>query len=394
MNFEPQKFFVGLMEFFSILLPGALLTYLLKDDLGRRFLGQSNYDKLGGAEGWVVFLFSSYLLGHFLFLIGSLLDDYVYDPIRKATERKQFESLSSGGTLSPLLARCLAGAFFKKNVEDAVEKVVVIKEDYLKRIKAANAVNAFQWCKARLAIERPETLATVHRFEADSKFFRSFIALLVGFLVAALYHRQWELAGISAVLLALGFWRYMEQRFKSTQQAYWTILTLEAGKQPQLSSTLDTPSSLNSNQKSTGPSHAGGVVSRKKAGGRRYLLVQAKRDPNQWVLPKGHIERDENAKYTAVREVKEETGVWARIKDELKTSDYTVEGKSVSVCFFLMEAVAKGKRKDRKRKHKWLSLERALRQATHEESKELLRLGERKQTQPITSSPITTMISS
>ena len=28
-NFEPQKFFIGLMDFFSILLPGALLTYLL-----------------------------------------------------------------------------------------------------------------------------------------------------------------------------------------------------------------------------------------------------------------------------------------------------------------------------------------------------------------------------
>jgi hypothetical protein len=29
MNVDPQKFFIGLMGFFSILLPGALLTYLL-----------------------------------------------------------------------------------------------------------------------------------------------------------------------------------------------------------------------------------------------------------------------------------------------------------------------------------------------------------------------------
>ena len=28
MNFEPEKFFIGLMDFFSILLPGALLTFL------------------------------------------------------------------------------------------------------------------------------------------------------------------------------------------------------------------------------------------------------------------------------------------------------------------------------------------------------------------------------
>ena len=29
MNFDPQKLFVGLMDVFSILLPGALLTWLL-----------------------------------------------------------------------------------------------------------------------------------------------------------------------------------------------------------------------------------------------------------------------------------------------------------------------------------------------------------------------------
>jgi hypothetical protein len=31
MNFEPQKFFIGLIDFFSILLPGAVLTYLTKE---------------------------------------------------------------------------------------------------------------------------------------------------------------------------------------------------------------------------------------------------------------------------------------------------------------------------------------------------------------------------
>lgn len=33
MNFDPQKFVIGLMDFFSILLPDALLTYLLMGDL-------------------------------------------------------------------------------------------------------------------------------------------------------------------------------------------------------------------------------------------------------------------------------------------------------------------------------------------------------------------------
>lgn len=39
MNFDPQKFFIGLMDFFSILLPGALLTYLLMGEMGSVVLG-------------------------------------------------------------------------------------------------------------------------------------------------------------------------------------------------------------------------------------------------------------------------------------------------------------------------------------------------------------------
>ena len=63
MNLDPQKFFVGLMDFFSILLPGALLTYLLMGELGPVALGNRYYE-VAGAEGWAAFLFASYLFGH------------------------------------------------------------------------------------------------------------------------------------------------------------------------------------------------------------------------------------------------------------------------------------------------------------------------------------------
>jgi hypothetical protein len=39
MNFEPQKFFIGMMNFFSILLPGSLLTWLLMGVVGPVVLG-------------------------------------------------------------------------------------------------------------------------------------------------------------------------------------------------------------------------------------------------------------------------------------------------------------------------------------------------------------------
>lgn len=49
MTFDPQKLFIGLMDFFSILLPGALLTYLLMDDVGPILLGE-RYGKFAGTE--------------------------------------------------------------------------------------------------------------------------------------------------------------------------------------------------------------------------------------------------------------------------------------------------------------------------------------------------------
>lgn len=52
MNFDPQKFFIGLMDFFSILLPGVLLIWLLMDGVGPAVLGD-RYDRLDGTQGWV-----------------------------------------------------------------------------------------------------------------------------------------------------------------------------------------------------------------------------------------------------------------------------------------------------------------------------------------------------
>lgn len=49
MNFEPQKFFIGLVDFFSIFMPGALLTYLVKDWAALKFLGSAGYP-LNGAN--------------------------------------------------------------------------------------------------------------------------------------------------------------------------------------------------------------------------------------------------------------------------------------------------------------------------------------------------------
>jgi ADP-ribose pyrophosphatase YjhB (NUDIX family) len=378
MNFEPQKLFIGLMDFFSIFLPGALLTYLLRTKMCP-ILAADLCAKPADAEGWAVFLFASYLLGHLVFLLGSWLDEF-YDWARRHTLDAQIRRFAHGGKLLHWLARALIWLVFKGERNLAVNQAVKIKQQALGALQAQDSVNAFQWSKALLNIESPSSLALVQRFEADSKFFRCLAVVLLLLLAAWPLRDLWPLplqdgwprAGVPVVLvllLLLALWRYMEQRFKSINQAYWSVITLTAsGGKVVLSKATPLQGS---------PTHAGGVVSRTDGGKVEYLLVEAKKDPSEWVLPKGHVEESEDFCETAVREVHEETGVWARIKDHVDNpSSYPVNGTAITVRFYLMEFAAWGRQKDANRRHKWLSPQEAIVKATHPETKKLLELAE------------------
>jgi 8-oxo-dGTP pyrophosphatase MutT (NUDIX family) len=371
MNFEPQKVFIGLMDFFSILLPGALLTYLLMDEVGPVVLGD-RFSKLVGAEAWAVFLFTSYLFGHLIFLLGSWLDE-IYDWGRRYTLNAQVTMLARRGRLLPWPIRVLIWLVFKRERNLAVDRAAKIKQQALAALQAKDAINTFQWSKAWLNAESPASLAVVQRFEADSKFFRCFTVVLLLLLAVWPLQHKWPLTGIPVVLalLLLALWRYMEQRFKATNQAYWSIITLTAqGGKVQISKPVPAAGS---------PTHAGGVVFRMRGDETQYLLVEATNDPTQWVLPKGHVEESEHSRETAVREVHEETGVWARIVHDLGDVSYTVEGGTVvTVRFFLMQAVGHGLRQDTRRQHAWLPLPQSIAQASHNETRELLQTAEQR----------------
>lgn len=195
---------------------------------------------------------------------------------------------------------------------------------------AGGAINAFQWSKIRLSETHPQELAAVQRFEADSKFFRSFTVVLLVLIMICAIVRNWASALVCAVLLLLSLWRYVNQRFKATQQAYWSILALENA----IPARAKTAESL---PREEGLTHAGGVVFRKQGKEEtiEYLLVQASKDRSQWVLPKGHIESGEDPRETAVREVLEETGYWARVRRWIADVDLEHDWQVDKVRFYV-----------------------------------------------------------
>lgn len=367
MNFDPKNFFIGLMDFFSILMPGALVAYLLKGwaaDLALPVAMPSS-----GAEAMLVFLFASYLLGHFVFLVGSLLDDLVYDPLRSCTDRGQMWRLAKGKALLPRWPRRAVRMkwLFGKNPDTAVVIAERSKARALHVLEAESAINAFQWSKARLSRENPEGLAAVQRFEADSKFFRSFVVVLAAFTLICFFRGNRAGMIVCALLLVPALWRYVEQRFKATQQAYWNVITLDgvAASAPARPPRPD------------GVTHAGGVVYREREGKKReYLLVQVSGDRTQWVLPKGHIEPGEAPRETAVREVREEAGHWARVIQWMEDTRFEKDSGFSLVCIYLMELKEEGRNEwlfpEEHRERVWLPLGEAKERTTFRETRELL----------------------
>ena len=118
--------------------------------------------------------------------------------------------------------------------------------------------------------------------------------------------------------------------------------------------------------------HAGGIVFRSDDGVCRYLIVSAKKNPNHWVFPKGHIGSEETPKVAAVREVLEETGIEAKIVNSAGSIRFHTNQEDVAVNYYLMEYIGK-RGKGEKRQKRWHTFEEALDLLTFSDSQALLR---------------------
>lgn len=195
---KPSEFFIGVLDFFAILLPGAIATALLAPKFGPVLLGSIVAAPSSPAGNWAVFLTCSYFLGHLVFLAGSYID-LPYDRLRNW--RNPYGN------------------------ESAYQRATSIRNSLIEEIER-EALNTFQWSRSVLLSRFPAGAEDVRRLEADSKFFRS---LLVVCLLSSVvfFSAQRPLAGLAALAVMVPcFARYYERRLKSTTQAYIHILTL------------------------------------------------------------------------------------------------------------------------------------------------------------------------
>jgi 8-oxo-dGTP pyrophosphatase MutT (NUDIX family) len=117
--------------------------------------------------------------------------------------------------------------------------------------------------------------------------------------------------------------------------------------------------------------HAGGVVVRRDGETLRYLVVTSNTESRSWVLPKGRIEPGEAPVETAHREVLEESGVRASVRESLDTIEFVGKRGPVRAQFFLMEFLSESDPTEDRDK-KWLELPEALDAVSFPSAQELI----------------------
>lgn len=121
----------------------------------------------------------------------------------------------------------------------------------------------------------------------------------------------------------------------------------------------------------------GVVVFRNEGGGRKYLLLRY--EEGHWDFPKGHVESGEAELDAAVRETKEETGIrdleFVEGFRERIEYHYKKEGKAMHKEVFFFLACTKTKDVKLSFEHigfEWLPFEKASKQLTFKNSREVL----------------------
>lgn len=199
MNLKPNNFYIGLIDLFAILLPGALLGLLLYFWIGAgAFEGMQSTPEYSGFVASFLFLLAAYLLGHVIMWLGSYLDQLVYDPLKNRIYPNQ---------------RHLA---LVKAIR--AEKYPSGSEAYL---------NNFDWSRNRLVDEFTSGYEEVELYMVESKFFCALVIVLPLVATWTVFYQPWYWGVGFLVLWLVSIVRYFQCKQEAIRKAYKHVVSLK-----------------------------------------------------------------------------------------------------------------------------------------------------------------------
>lgn len=172
--YKPADFFLSVIDFFGILVPGSIFVFFHRDYLISVWTFPTN-----GAVAWVAFFIGSYILGNFLLGLGVPLNrllDICYLPANDAfyNEVKTLDNSSPGVTENRTELFYRAYTFIRQNSLSA--------------------------------------LSDIDRYMADYKLFRSLTLVFFMDLVSLSFRGgglTWDRGVISGLLFVIAMWRFL-----------------------------------------------------------------------------------------------------------------------------------------------------------------------------------------
>jgi len=193
---KPGDFFLGLYEFFSILVPGALLLVSMTILSSKQVFAVD----LSTVSNWADFLLLSYLVGHFLQVPADVIDKQIYNRLYvKSWKRRKPDRLLDYAT------------------------------NLVKQTGRDSYGNIYDWAYATVRVSSDEATLEIDRLQADSKLFRSVAIVFLIITLMELSNESYFYAVLLFLLSLLSLFRYAYLRWKAVCFLYrYFILFVEA----------------------------------------------------------------------------------------------------------------------------------------------------------------------
>jgi hypothetical protein len=240
---RPGDFFVGVTDLFSVLLPGAVVTFV-----GMKAEQSLNPPsdlfgllQLRDVPGYMAFVVCAFLSGHLVDMIGASVLDRIYD-LLYADFKRSGVGLRSWLKATPQRLVEVARQWRRFHLRHP--SVSRPKEDPTNLqdpvYRAASALaepkpdkdKLYQWCRDWLQLRSPQSLQEPDRLQANSKFFRGLVVVAAifeglfwvlpqfreNFSYSAAQDWLWSVSCL--LLIAFAFLRYSDLRWKAVQHVY------------------------------------------------------------------------------------------------------------------------------------------------------------------------------
>jgi len=224
MKFEPSYFYIGIIDLFAILLPGAIASLVFYHFYPEAI---DNFLKTGEGISFystLLFLFSAYLFGHIISQLSSYLDTYFYDILKNMDKKRAQNNIAynkdiEAGEITGNLKK-ISSWFL------CLSAVKTIRETNSTNHQNRDLINNFQWSEFTLLQTFPAAASKIERYTADSKFFRGLFVILLALVVVFGVQTNWNMALACLALALFSLLRYITKREKATQTAYKFIVFL------------------------------------------------------------------------------------------------------------------------------------------------------------------------